>query len=265
MVSIHRITIFLVFISLLALHFLYISFSDIKDKWGSCCKEGCDYKIGDSITFGGKTYYCCDYGWSSQPCPCNVNLESLSLTPDNTNRCGETINIRADVRYSASGNCKNQNITVFKPDGSELCKIPISIGTNLVGSCSGNYNVPTQSGNYSFKAVFGIGGGDDRIFGSVSSEKTTLIQFEKYSFRTIAVFGSSEKTANLTVNCLCNVNLESLTLNLTNTNRCGETIGIRADVRYSASGNCKNQNITVFKPDGSELCKIPISIGTNLV
>jgi len=201
-----------VFISLLALHFLYISSSDITEKWGSCCKGGCNYKIGDFITFDGKTYYCCDSGWSSQPCPCNVNLESLSLNPSSTNKCGETISIRADVRYSASGNCQNQNITVIKPDGSELCKISVSVGTNLLGSCIRNYNVPTQSGNYSFKAVF----------------------------------RSSEKIANLTVNCP------------TNLKECLNAIGVFSSECPSESINiplsCDSGKVCIYKIDNIFVC-----------
>ncbi|MFH7903354.1 MAG: DUF2341 domain-containing protein [Candidatus Aenigmatarchaeota archaeon] len=84
---------------------------------------------------------------------CTITLNSLSINPSSTNQCGQSILLTATVSYSASGNCQNQYITVYKPDGSVLCNIPIDTSKNS-NSCSASYTTPSQSGTYTFKAVY---------------------------------------------------------------------------------------------------------------
>ncbi|MEM0324917.1 MAG: hypothetical protein QXW35_03390 [Candidatus Aenigmatarchaeota archaeon] len=330
MVSIiHRITIFLVFISFLTLHFLYISFSDKSDIWKSCCKEGCDYKIGDTIKVDGVTYYCCESGWSREPC-CVIRINHFYLVPRFFSQCGGSDTLRAVVNFTANSEvCRGEIITVFRPDGSKFCDLKVDDfipGRDSIRDCLRIYDIPTQSGEYTFKAVY-----KDQVrefnlrvqcpceLKSISlnpsstdkcgeeidieisieyaateaclNQKITVLdhfsneileipitsignnlvgkrnikykvpnQAGEYTFK--AVLQNLEVTTKLEAKC-CKVDLKSLSLNPNSTDRCGDTIDIKAEVKYSASGDCKDQNITVLRPDGSELCKIPISIGEN--
>ncbi|MEM5821015.1 MAG: DUF2341 domain-containing protein [Candidatus Aenigmatarchaeota archaeon] len=119
--------------------------------------------IVDCIAFCDNYNECTSCAQVSQ---CQVTLNSLTLNPSSTSQCGQSISLTATVSYSASGSCQNQYITVYKPDGSKLCDIPIDT-SKTSNSCTANYNVPSQSGTYTFKATY----------------------------------ASQEKTASLSVNC----------------------------------------------------------------
>ncbi|MEM5820734.1 MAG: hypothetical protein QXP34_00220, partial [Candidatus Aenigmatarchaeota archaeon] len=102
------------------------------------------------------------------------------------------------VSYSASGNCQNQNIIVYKPDGSVLCNIPIDTSKNS-NSCSASYTAPSQSGIHTFKAVYGTQektaslnvqcqSQETKIEVSITADKTTSYVRDKIKIRATARF-----------------------------------------------------------------------------
>ncbi|MEM0333365.1 MAG: hypothetical protein QXX30_02795, partial [Candidatus Aenigmatarchaeota archaeon] len=220
MVSIiHRITIFLVFISFLTLHFLYISFSDKSDIWKSCCKEGCDYKIGDTIKVNGVTYYCCYYGWSRAPC-CVVHINDFSIEPSSFSECGKSKSLKAIVKYMVSSEvCRGEIITVFRPDGSVFCNLHIQDvepGREHTIDCVEDYYIPSYPGEYTFRAIYE--------------------QLRYPESRQVKYF-------NIKVQC---PGLKSISLNPSSTDKCGEEIDIEISIEYAATEACLNQKITVL-------------------
>ncbi|MFH7903825.1 MAG: hypothetical protein QW409_02645 [Candidatus Aenigmatarchaeota archaeon] len=135
---------------------------------------------------------------------CQVTLNSLSLNPSSTNQCGQLIPLTITVSYSASGNCQNQNIIVYKPDGSVLCNIPIDTSKNS-NSCSASYTAPSQSGIHTFKAVYGTQektaslnvqcqSQETKIEVSITADKTTSYVRDKIKIRATARFTNLKET-----------------------------------------------------------------------
>jgi hypothetical protein len=93
--------------------FFFLSFSGITDVWKSCCESGCDYTIGQSITVGGRTFYCCREGWSSNPCN-NTSSACDSAIGTFTSRCP-----RESTTISLT--CGNNEVCIYKIENVFTC------------------------------------------------------------------------------------------------------------------------------------------------
>ncbi|MCC5994553.1 MAG: NEW3 domain-containing protein [Candidatus Aenigmarchaeota archaeon] len=68
------------------------------DVWVSCCSSGCNYTFNQSLSFGGRTYYCCPNGWQTSPC-CYRSNPSVFISPSSqTGSPGQTLTYSVSIK-----------------------------------------------------------------------------------------------------------------------------------------------------------------------
>jgi hypothetical protein len=94
----------------------FLTFCGINDIWKSCCESGCNYTIGQSVTIGEKTFYCCQGGWSSIPCgtPPQPPSSCDSATGAFSNRCPQE-NTQIPLT------CENNKVCIYKIEKIFTC------------------------------------------------------------------------------------------------------------------------------------------------
>ncbi|MEM5820542.1 MAG: hypothetical protein QW678_02795 [Candidatus Aenigmatarchaeota archaeon] len=119
----YKIELFLIFLTIL--FFSLISFSGTQDNWKSCCenKNICDYIPEESITFEGKTYYCCNisntYEWKEEGCEKEEpqpQPDDLCLVAQNifSSRCPSS-------SVSISLSCESGKVCIYKIENAYVC------------------------------------------------------------------------------------------------------------------------------------------------
>ncbi|MEM5820765.1 MAG: hypothetical protein QXP34_00380, partial [Candidatus Aenigmatarchaeota archaeon] len=169
---------------------------------------------------------------------CSVSVSNINIQQTNTPTCGQSATLSVSISGTAT-NCQSLKAEIY--EGQTLLKtISCSISNNNL-QCSDTLTLTVSSNNQ--EADFDIVIKDSNNNEKARSPKRITLQCQSQQ--------------------QCQVTLNSLSLNPSSTNQCGQLIPLTITVSYSASGNCQNQNIIVYKPDGSVLCNIPIDTSKN--
>jgi hypothetical protein len=156
---------FLPFVYLLLFFILTITqvFAGPSDVWVSCCSSGCNYSPGQSVSFGGRTYYCCSNGWQTSPCPITTTT-TIPPTTTTTGGGGTTTTIPQCTSLTLSPSSGPPGYTVTPSVAYSTCKIcdyQGCIGSNCKGtqiSTDNNpFTAPSSPGIYGYYACPGGG------------------------------------------------------------------------------------------------------------
>jgi hypothetical protein len=105
---------FILFFSISLLSSLSIAIAGSNDIWKSCCSSNCDYSPGSSITFGGKTYYCCSNGWQTSQCT-TTTIITTTTSPSCT-RYKPEVHINPSSQTGSPGQTLTYTVKVYNND-----------------------------------------------------------------------------------------------------------------------------------------------------